>query len=220
MPCLPKAPEWPAAQRLLKALLLACALLLAGALPVLAQGNGGGNGFSDMRFDASTDGVRMSGNMRFTLSDAVRDTLNRGVAVYFVFETQTTRDRWYWSDKEVFSNKRYIRLMFQPLTRRWRLNTSSEPFNRGTVGVMLNQHFNSLDEALAVVQRISSWQVLESDEWEQDAAYNVRVRFKLDVSQLRQPLQIGTVGQSGWNLALDRSFRLMAADVGKASASN
>lgn len=219
-PCWPRMPDALRALlrrlRLGQSLLVRCMLALllsAVALPAAAQVRG--PAITDVRFDAGDDGIRMSGNVRFTLSDKVRETLERGVPVYFLFETQTTRDRWYWSGKVVHANKRYIRLLYQPLTRRWRINVSGEPFNRGSVGVMLNQNFDSLDAALGMVRRISSWHVLDAGEWSADNSYVVRARLRMDVSQLGQPFQIGTVGQAGWSLDVERIFPITAQDLGK-----
>lgn len=171
---------------------------------------------TDVRFELTSDAVRMTGNVRFSLSDAVQQTLDKGVPVYFVFETSTLRDRWYWSNKEVSSYKRYIRLMYLPLTRKWRVNVGNEPFNRGGVtGVVLNQHYDSLSAALASIQRISNWKVLDRDEWSNDSSFSVDVSFKLDVTQLQRPLQIGASGQSDWALSARRSFRLTPQELGK-----
>ena len=218
MPCLPKQPDL---SRLLRVLYSLCAglCLLAGLLAVVPVHAAAQEGrISDVRFDASDDGVRMSGNVRFALSDAVQETLGKGVPVYFLFETATSRSRWYWSDKVVFSHKRHIRLLYQPLTRKWRVNVSAEPFNRGVVGLVYNHNYDTLDAALGMIQRISSWQVLESADWSGDGSYMVRARFRIDASQLQQPLRLGTVGQADWNLDIERTFRLTQQDVGKTSA--
>ncbi len=44
--------------------------------------------------------------------------------------------------------------------------------------------------------------------WSADAAHTVQLRFRLDMSQLPRPLQIGAVGRSDWNLLVFRSQRL------------
>lgn len=198
---------------LVLALILALVLVLCMGLGTQAQAQTkktNPSPFSAVRFDASDDGIRMSGTMHFDLSKPVRDTLHKGVAVYFMLTTQTTRKRWYWSAEKLLSHTRYMRLTYQPITRRWRLNVSRQPLNRGMVGVLLNQNYNSLEAALAVMRRISSWQVLQAKDWSSNDSYNVQVTFQLDVSQLRRPMQIGTAGQSGWRLKLQRNFILNA----------
>lgn len=218
MPFCTNPPSAPIGYRLLRALAqrmrICCVLLGMMSIGFFAQAQAQAQStFSAVRFDASDDGIRMSGSMHFSLSEPVLDTLQKGVAVYFVFETKTTRKRWYWSAETLLSKKRYMRLTYQPITRRWRLNMSNQPLNQGAVGVLHNQNYNSLDEALAVMQRISSWQVLKAKDWKADNSYDVQVQFSLDVSQLRRPMQIGTAGQSGWKLALEQSFVLDAQHV-------
>ena len=187
----------------------------APTVPPVTATRTSASAITDTRFDLGEDGVRMSGNIHFTLSARLQETLDRGVPVYFLFETQTTRSRWYWTGKVIHTNKRYVRLLYQPLTRRWRVNVSSEPINRGSVGVMLSQNFDSLEVALGAVRRISSWQVLPAAEWEPDGSYMVRARLRLDVSQLGQTFQGGPAWQSGWGLDVDRTFPLTAKDLGK-----
>ena len=222
MRCLPTSPDRqlcaPAGTRWLRAWLAGLGLLLALwmlLVPTVARADNAS--ITDVRFELTDDAIRMTGNVKFNLSESVKDTLDKGVPVYFMFETSTLRYRWYWSDKEVSSYKRYIRLMYLPLTRKWRVNVSTEPFNRSGVatGVVLNQHYDSLQGALATIQRISSWKVLDREDWSNDSSYSVDVSFKLDVTQLQRPLQIGATGQSDWALSAQRSYRLTPQILGK-----
>jgi hypothetical protein len=93
-----------------------------------------------------------------------------------------------------------MRLAFQPLTRRWRVNAASGHINASGMGVALNQNFETLAEALAVVQRLSRWKIADMTELEAGQNHFVEFRFRLDVSQLPRPLQIGTLGQSDWTI--------------------
>ncbi len=172
---------------------------------------------TDVRFELTDDAIRMTGNLRFELSTAVQDTLSKGVPVFFVFETSTLRERWYWSDKSVLHSKRYVRLMYLPLLRKWRVNTSNEPFEGGvSKGVLLNQHYDTLTAALGAIQRISSWKVLDRDDWNNGSSYAVEVKFRLDASQLQRTLQFGP-GQSDWDLSVQRIFKLTSHELGKSA---
>jgi hypothetical protein len=81
--------------------------------------------------------------------------------------------------------------------------------------VALGQTFDSRDEALAAVQRISHWKIAEPQDVEPDARQSVTLRFRLDVSQLPRPFQIGLVGQDDWTIVATRSLRLGAAEAAK-----
>jgi hypothetical protein len=43
----------------------------------------------------------------------------------------------------------------------------------------------------------------------------VTLRFRLDVSQLPRPLQIGLVGQDEWNISVTRTVRLGAGEAAR-----
>ena len=53
-----------------------------------------------------------------------------------------------------------MRLSYQPLTRRWRLVVSPTPI--GNSGLALGQTFDTREEALAAVQRISHWKIADA----------------------------------------------------------
>jgi hypothetical protein len=131
--------------------------------------------------------------------------------MYFTTEAEVLRERWYWSDKTVAQAHRYLRLSYQPLTRRWRLQVASAPFTNAGLGVALAQHFDDYDEALAAMQRIARWKIAEPSELNGGVGHVVQLRFRVDMSQLPRPLQIGALGpRSGWNLLVARSQRLPA----------
>lgn len=161
---------------------------------------------TQLRLEKTEEGVLLSATVRFDLPPTVEDALLKGMPMYFVADTSLLRDRWYWYDKHVAGGSRHMRLSFQPLTRRWRLQVSAAPI--GSTGVALGQSFETREEALAAVQHISRWKIAELGDLEPDARYSIDFRFRLDVSQLPRPFQIGTVGHAEWNISAERSQRL------------
>ena len=162
---------------------------------------------TQLRFDRTEEGLLLSANISFELPPVVDDALAKGIPMFFVAEAALLRDRWYWYDKHIASATRYMRLSYQPLTRRWRLVISPTPI--GNSGVALGQTFESQEEALAAIQRISHWKIAESGDIDPEARYNVDFRFRLDVSQLPRPFQIGAVGHSDWSIGASRNVRLI-----------
>lgn len=136
------------------------------------------------------DGLELSFHARFELSRAAEDALHKGVALYFVAEANVLRSRWYWRDAQVAHAERVWRLAWQPLTRQYRVSTGG-----------LNQSFGSLAEALSVLRAQSSWRIAEPREIEDDGRYYLEFSYKLDVSQLPRPMQIGL--QSGFALGVE-----------------
>jgi hypothetical protein len=162
---------------------------------------------AQMRFDRTEEGLLLSANVNFELSPAVEEALAKGIPMFFVAEAVLLRDRWYWTDKQVASVMRHMRLSYQPLTRRWRLVSASTPI--GSSGLALGQTFETREESLAAIQRISHWKIADAADIDPDARYNVDFRFRLDVSQLPRPFQIGAVGHPDWNISVSRNVRLV-----------
>ena len=183
---------------------LACAFLLFGGqvcrAAELAQ-------FSVERAD---DGVYLSTVVRFDLPAVVEDALLKGIAMFFVAQTDIYLSRWYWADKRVANATRTIRLAYQPLTRRWRVNIVSGLINNSAgLRATLNQNYDTLPEALLAVQRLSRWRIADNSEVEPDVAHKLEFRFNLDLSQLPRPFQIGVAGQKDWTISAQQNERLI-----------
>ena len=161
-----------------------------------------------MRVERQDSGLLLHVNLRLDLGPAVEEALTKGVAIHFVAEADLMRDRWYWYDRKVSQVSRYYRLAFQPLTRQWRLQVSSEPISSGGTGSSLAQSFDSLQAALDVIRRQSGWKLAEATDLEPDARQHVLYRFRLDMSQLPRPFQIAAGNQADWNLSLNRQLRI------------
>jgi len=162
---------------------------------------------TQLRVERSDEGILLSAAVQFELPPAVEDALAKGIPMYFVAEATIYRDRWYWYDKRVASVARHMRLAYQPLTRRWRLQISPQPI--GNSGLILGQMFDTREEALAAVQRVSRWRIADAADVEPEATHNIDFRFRLDVSQLPRPFQIGAVGQAEWIILAVRNQRLV-----------
>jgi len=162
-------------------------------------------------------------------SRTVEDVLVRGVPLYFVWQAEVYRQRWYWTDKRVASVQRTLRLAYQPLTRRWRLSLANGVAGSGAgagLHYALHQNFDSLADAMAVVGRVTRWRLAEQDELESDARHRVEWRMQLDLSLLPRPFQIGVANQPAWDITVARRLRVPDAvedvqtpDVAPAGAS-
>jgi len=199
--------RWPRVlERALRAGLALLLLLVVG----LARADLGE--VTQLRLERVDDGVLLSSAVRFDLPPSVEDALLKGIPMFFVAEASLLRDRWYWYDKQVASAERHMRLSYQPLTRRWRLQVSAQPI--GSSGQALGQNFETQEEALDAVKHVARWKIADLADIEPDAKYNVDFRFRLDVSQLPRPFQIGAVGHADWNISAARTQR-MALEAGR-----
>ena len=185
--------------------LMACLLWFAGWSVAQAQVNPAE--VTALTVERTDEGVLLSATVRFDLPQVVEEALAKGIPMYFVSEATIYRDRWYWYDKRVAYAARHMRLAFQPLTRRWRLQVSAAPI--GNSGLVLGQSFETREEAISAIQRISRWRIADAGDIDPEAQHNIDFRFHLDVSQLPRPFQIGAVGQAEWIILAVRNQRLV-----------
>lgn len=188
-------PEW-AVRWLLTACFLSFCLLgrAQGAAEIVS-----------FELERSSEELSFSAQLQFELSATVEEALLKGIPMVFVAETELLRERWYWYDKSVASSARHFRLAFQPLTRRWRLNISSGAASATGQGLALNQSFDTLQQALVTIKRISRWRVAGANELDPTVRHRFEFRFRLDLGQLPRPFQIGAIGQSEWDISVVRS---------------
>lgn len=184
-------------------LCLAITLMLAGVAqadtPVELQA---------LKLELQDSALYMSGTWQFEMPTALEDALLKGITLYFVTEVDITQERWYFYNQRVAHAERHARLFYQPLTRRWRVNISPQPFNVSGLGVSLGQSYDSAEDALSAVRRLVQWRIANATDYNPDAKQNISISFKLDLKQLPRPLQIGAAGQSDWNIGYNKTQRL------------
>lgn len=199
-------PCWKSARRSLAVVLGALWVVLC--VPVLAHAQAVPAEITQLRLERSDEGVFLSAQINFELSPEVQDALLKGIPVYFVAEAQLLRDRWYWYDKKLAVVVRHMRLTYHPLTRRWRLSVMQGASASHNPGVALNQNFESLHEAILALSRLSRWKIAESSDIDPDVRHNVEFSFRLDLSELPRPFQIGVLGQAQWTISVAKNQRL------------
>lgn len=155
---------------------------------------------NQLRAERSANEVFVAAKVAFDLPSAVEDALLKGIPMFFVAEADLLQERWYWYDRKINSVQRQFRLAYQPLTRRWSTKLSSGAVTDSSQGLALSQSYETLAQALASVKQLSQWKVGDITEADPSVKYKVEFRFRLDLSQLPRPFQIGAIGQSEWNV--------------------
>lgn len=172
---------------------------------VVAWGQATGE-IQQLRVERLDDDIALSAQLQFDLPAAIEDVLAKGIALTFTAEAEVYRERWYWFDRRISSAQRSYRLVFQPLSRRWRVVVIG-PQGEGS-SLSMNQSFESLAEALNTIKRIARWRIADAGQIESGIRHRVEFRYRLDVNQLALPMQIGTLGQSDWNVTLSAVIAL------------
>jgi hypothetical protein len=130
----------------------------------------------------------VTADFKLSLSPAVEEAVNRGLALYFITEFELIRPRWYWRDERAVAGQINYKLSFNALTRQYRLTANG-----------YQTTYANLQDALAVISRLRGWRVAEADRIKKNDAYEAWLRLRLDTSQLPKPFQVGAIANRDWN---------------------
>ena len=183
--------------------LLSCCFLWLN--PVHAQSS---VQLGEVQLERGDDGIYLSTSLDFELPSGLEDALNHGLPLTFVLQAEVLRERWYWYDKRLMLSERYIRLSFQPLSRRWRVQVSTQALGAGGLGMTLGNSYDSLGDAMQAVKKINRWRVVGLDTLDKTSKQRLDLRFRLDLTQLPQALQFGNQASSDWNISFGHTVRL------------
>ena len=165
-------------------------LLLAFALAWVGPARAESIEIHHIALEGNDEGYALDADFQIELGPRLEEAINKGVALYFVVDFELTRKRWYWFDERPVSRQLSLRLYYHALTRQYRVSSGA-----------LFQSFSSLDDALRVLSRVRSWQVLERKELDAGTEYQAALRMRLDVTQLPKPFQVNALTNRDWNLA-------------------
>ena len=129
-------------------------------------------------------------DIEFELSSELRTAAEKGVPLYFTAEVELAQPRWYWFDKNVVKEQQTWRVVYNALTRQWRVGTGD-----------LSLPESSMNDALAMLRHIRGWAVAYVADLDRDQEYQGRVRLRLDTSLLARPFQVDAINSSAWTLA-------------------
>lgn len=166
-------------------LCLACAVLGAGI--VAAQGVERVERVDPIVRDGQ---LYIDADVEFEVSSELRTAAQKGVPIYFTADVKITKHRWWWFDKTVADEQMTWRIVYNALTRQWRVGSGE-----------LSIPVGSLDDALSFVRSIRGWAVAQTRDLEIDEPYSGRLRVRLDTSRLPRPFQIDALNSSAWALA-------------------
>jgi hypothetical protein len=145
----------------------------------------------EARLEAQDDGYAVVVEYNIELSPRLEEAINKGVALFFNFELELARPRWYWFDEKSVEIAQTYRLSYHALTRQYRLSAGT-----------LYQSFSSLGEALRLLSRPRALPI-ERSRVKPGETYVASVRMRLDVNQLPKPFQLSALTNREWTLDSD-----------------
>lgn len=131
----------------------------------------------------------INADIDFELSDELRQMALKGVPLHFTVDVEITRARWWWFDKTEIKESQTWRVVYNALTRQWRVGA----------GDLLKPE-SSLKEALYPMHHIRHWPVAYAIDLDAGTEYQGRLRLRLDTSLLIRPLQVDAMNGRAWSL--------------------
>ncbi len=123
------------------------------------------------------------------LTSELRNAAEKGVPLYFTADLVVVSKRWWWFDKEVVNQQQTWRVVYNALTRQWRVGSGE-----------LSLPESSLNDAMAPIRNIRGWAVADRALFEPDTPYEGRLRVRLDSSLLARPFQVNALNSAAWSV--------------------
>ena len=138
---------------------------------------------------ADEEGYVVSAEFDLAFNPTLEEAIHKGVPLYFVFEFELSRPRWYWVDEKVLSFSTQYRVSYNAITRQYRV----------AIG-LLGQTFDGLDEVERFLSRVNSRQVATLDQLAKGVRYEAAVRLRLDINALPKPFQVSALASRDWSM--------------------
>lgn len=171
-------------------LFVCCLAFLGAAAPLRADLAASGPAVERVEPVVHDGALFIEADTRFELSGELRDAAYRGVTLYFTADVEIVSRRWWWFDKVIVDDQQTWRVVYNALTRQWRV---------GSGDLALPE--SSLDAALDPIRHIRGWPVAETASLDPGETYEGRIRLRLDTSLLARPFQVNAINSSAWSLA-------------------
>ena len=167
--------------------LAAIALVAALAWVPVAQADTIAVKFAELRLD--DDAYVLNAEFDLAVNATLEEALQKGVPLYFVFEFELLRPRWYWLDEKSLTISTQYRVSYNALTRQYRLSSG-----------LLGQTFEGIDEVERFLSRVTSRRIAGRADLTKGTRYEAAVRLRLDVNALPKPFQMNALASRDWSL--------------------
>lgn len=131
----------------------------------------------------------LDADIDFLLSDELREAAYKGVPLHFTADVEIKTQRWWWFDKTEIKESQTWRVVYNTLTRQWRVGSGD-----------LLWPESSLNDALYPIRHLRNWAVAYAIDLDPNQIYYGRLRLRLDTSLLTRPLQVDALNGRAWSL--------------------
>ena len=146
----------------------------------------------EARLDKRGDLTFLSADVDYRFSPAAIDALEHGIALTLILELTVSRERAYWFDETVITERRNIELRYHPLAKSFQI----ADLDSGAV-----QSFASFSAVTDTLSRIRGWPIQNAESLDSHQTYLARLELTLDVESLPLPLRAEAYIDPNWRLS-------------------
>jgi hypothetical protein len=134
----------------------------------------------------------LSADVDYRFTPAAIDALEHGIALTLVLRLTVHRERAYWFDENVITERRNIELRYHPLAKSFQI----ADLDSGAV-----QSFASFAAVTDTLSRIRGWPIQNVESLDSHQSYLARLELTLDIESLPLPLRAEAYVSPSWRLA-------------------
>jgi hypothetical protein len=144
---------------------------------------------------------KLNADLEIELDEKIKEAINKGVSVEFLYTFELVSPRSFWFDKEIVSTSTSISVSYHALSRQYLVSQSGRQTSH-----------EILSEAMIELIQLYDWKVLDKTMVESNREYKASLRVKLDQTKLPKAIQVEAIGSEDWQLASDK-FEWMPKDL-------
>ncbi|MCP4186173.1 MAG: DUF4390 domain-containing protein [Gammaproteobacteria bacterium] len=146
---------------------------------------------SNASFSMQDSLLLLDARLSIELPRYISIAVDRGFAVPLIFEVEILEIKKYWFDKKIVSLKQQYLLHYLPMLDSYVISD----VNQGQ-----RHYFESRDKAVASIEVIFNYPMLDIGNIEPDLEVYARMRVGLDVDELPLPLKSSSLWDNDWDL--------------------
>jgi uncharacterized protein DUF4390 len=144
---------------------------------------------------------KLNADLEIELDEKIKEAINKGVSVEFLYTFELVSPRSFWFDKEIVSTSTSISVSYHALSRQYLVSQSGRQTSH-----------EILSEAMIELIQLYDWKVLDKSMIESNREYKASLRVKLDQTKLPKAIQVEAIGSEDWQLASEK-FEWMPKDL-------
>ena len=146
---------------------------------------------------------KLNADLEIELDEEIKEAINKGVTVTFVYEFELVSPRMFWFDDEIVTAKTTISVSYHALSRQYLVTQSGRQTSH-----------EILSEAMIELVQLYDWKVLDKSMIESGREYEATLNVWLDQSKLPKAIQVEAIGSKDWSLASEK-YEWLPEDLNK-----